>query len=144
MSGPRKSSVFLVLLGGEVLAFLLCLAHARVQRAAAAPSLARVERVVAAVGLTDLALFTEARYTRHLSQADRHAAFQEHPVCLEHFPSGALAVPSRRPSEQLSEKAPTAGLPPEETAWLLERPLDCWSTPDAPHGRQEVHGTLDR
>jgi hypothetical protein len=36
--------------------------------------------------LTDPALFTEARYARHASQADRHAAFQDHPLALEHFP----------------------------------------------------------
>ena len=43
--------------------------------------------------LTDLALFTEARYTRHPSQADLHAAFQDHPLSLEHFPSGSLMPP---------------------------------------------------
>jgi hypothetical protein len=48
---------------------------------------------VAAWGLTDLALFTEARYTRHPSQADAHAAFQDHPGALEHFPTGALLAP---------------------------------------------------
>lgn len=43
--------------------------------------------------LTDLALFTEARYTRHPSQADFHAAFQDHPAALERFPSGSFAPP---------------------------------------------------
>ncbi|MDO9224681.1 MAG: hypothetical protein Q8M09_07650 [Pseudomonadota bacterium] len=52
--------------------------------------------------LTDPALFTEARYARHASQADRHAAFQDHPMALEHFPAGSLMPPpvapaSRRP-----------------------------------------------
>ena len=46
--------------------------------------------------LTDLCLFTEARYTRHLSQADVHAAFQDAPGALEHFPSGSLAEPPER------------------------------------------------
>ncbi len=54
----------------------------------------RVE-LVRSLGLTDLALFTEARYTRHLSQADRHSAFQDHPTALEHFPSGSLIAPPR-------------------------------------------------
>lgn len=45
------------------------------------------------LGLTDLCLFTDARYTRHLTQADRFAAFQDHPGALEHFPSGSLAGP---------------------------------------------------
>jgi hypothetical protein len=48
---------------------------------------------VAELGLTDLCLFTEARYTRHLSQADYHSAFQDHPLAFEHFPSGSLAAP---------------------------------------------------
>ncbi len=43
--------------------------------------------------LTDPALFTEARYARHVSQADRHAAFQDHPLALEHFPAGSLVPP---------------------------------------------------
>jgi hypothetical protein len=43
--------------------------------------------------LTDLALFNEARYTRHPSQADRHAAFQDHPMAMEHFPAGSLLPP---------------------------------------------------
>jgi hypothetical protein len=51
--------------------------------------------------LTDLALFTEARYTRHLSQADLHTAFQDHPMAFEHFPSGSLHAPPRllRPTD---------------------------------------------
>ncbi|MEW5726399.1 MAG: hypothetical protein AB1918_01095 [Pseudomonadota bacterium] len=49
--------------------------------------------LVAGLGLTDLALFTEARYTRHPSQADLHAAFQDHPFAFEHFPTGSLVAP---------------------------------------------------
>jgi hypothetical protein len=45
--------------------------------------------------LTDLCLFTEARYTRHPSMADLHSAFQDHPLALEHFPSGSLTTPPR-------------------------------------------------
>jgi len=52
-----------------------------------------LDRLVAALQLSDLALFTESRYTRHLSQADLHSAFQDHPGALEHFPSGSLAGP---------------------------------------------------
>jgi hypothetical protein len=46
--------------------------------------------------LTDLCLSSEARYTRHPSQADLHAAFQDHPMALEHFPSGSLIPPPPR------------------------------------------------
>jgi len=54
------------------------------------------EQLVGQLGLTDLALFTEARYTRHPSQADLHSAFQDHPMSLEHFPSGSLVSPPRQ------------------------------------------------
>jgi hypothetical protein len=47
-------------------------------------------------GLTDLCLFTEARYTRHPSQADFHSPFQDSPLSLEHFPSGSLMIPPYR------------------------------------------------
>lgn len=49
--------------------------------------------LVARLGLTDLALWTEARYTRHPSQADRFAAFQDFPSAIEHFPAGSIIAP---------------------------------------------------
>jgi hypothetical protein len=67
--------------------------HATLQRQADAPSIDRMAGVVRNLELTDLCLFTEARYTRHLSQADLHSAFQDHPVALEHFPAGSIAGP---------------------------------------------------
>jgi hypothetical protein len=51
---------------------------------------------------TDLAIWTEARYTRHPSQTDIFSAFQDCPSCLEHFPSGSILSPPphfRRPLE---------------------------------------------
>ena len=51
------------------------------------------KREVRELELTDLCLFTEARYARHLSQADLHSAFQDHPMAMEHFPSGSLVLP---------------------------------------------------
>ncbi len=74
-------------------AFLLSFADAwrlRTLRAALThESAVLVERL----GLTDPVLFTEARYTRHPSQADLQSAFQDHPVALEHFPTGSLIAP---------------------------------------------------
>lgn len=43
--------------------------------------------------LTDLSLWTEARYTRHPSQADFFTAFQDFPSSLEHFPAGSIIGP---------------------------------------------------
>ncbi len=53
----------------------------------------RGQELARAASLTDPALFTEARYARHASQADAHAAFQDHPMALEHFPAGSLMPP---------------------------------------------------
>jgi hypothetical protein len=53
----------------------------------------RRAELAAKLQLTDLALFTEARYTRHPSLADLHSAAQDHPLSLEHFPSGSLMPP---------------------------------------------------
>ena len=63
------------------------------QDSAAKQKLADKRALVEKYGLTDLALFTEARYTRHPTQADRHSPFQDHPAALDHFPSGALLPP---------------------------------------------------
>lgn len=51
------------------------------------------QSLVRELGLSDLSLFTEARYTRHPSQADRYSPFQDHPAALEHFPAGSLVLP---------------------------------------------------
>ncbi len=69
----------------------------RVQGVSAA-HLQQRARMVKELALTDLALFTEARYTRHLSQSDLHSAFQDHPMALEHFPSGSLYLPLQESS----------------------------------------------
>lgn len=45
--------------------------------------------------LTDLALWTEARYTRHPSQADWFTAFQDGPAAPDHFPAGTWVPPPR-------------------------------------------------
>ncbi len=50
-------------------------------------------RLTRALGLTDLALFTEARYTRHPAVADLFTPFQDAPLTVEHFPTGSLISP---------------------------------------------------
>ncbi len=91
----RKSDQWLMLMTCGLVLFGLSLVDSAWRRGEAQAGLARNAALVASLGLTDPALFTEARYTRHLSQADRHSAFQDHPGALEHFPSGALVPPSR-------------------------------------------------
>jgi hypothetical protein len=56
-------------------------------------------RLVQSLHITDLCLCTEASYTRHLSQADWFAPFQDHPLALEHFPSGSITSPPETGAE---------------------------------------------
>ena len=76
--------------------FLLTFADAAWLRSRRAPGVLSQAKLAKRLGLTDICLFTEARYTRHLSQADRHSAFQEYPGAFEHFPSGSLVSPPER------------------------------------------------
>ncbi|MEN8134513.1 MAG: hypothetical protein ABFS18_03120 [Thermodesulfobacteriota bacterium] len=46
--------------------------------------------VTAGLGLTDLCLATEARYTRHPAVSDLTTPFMDHPGAIEHFPSGSF------------------------------------------------------
>lgn len=89
----RKSDIFLSFIAVNALLLCLAFAHAHHRERADAPMLARVARTVGDLRLTDLCLCTEARYTRHLSQADWHASFQDHPFALEHFPAGSIMRP---------------------------------------------------
>ena len=50
-------------------------------------------QLVQAFELTDLSIWTGARYTRHLSQAYLFSAFQDSMGALERFPAGGLASP---------------------------------------------------
>ena len=89
----RKSSLALTLAGVGLLLIGLMFTHARLQRQADLSVIDAIAGVVGNLELTDLALFTEARYTRHPSQADLQSAFQDHPTALEHFPTGSIAGP---------------------------------------------------
>lgn len=89
----RKSDIFIVFIFLQLLIIALLFVDASVRSRLARPQLELRKQSVAVLGLTDLALFTEARYTRHPSMADRHTPFQDHPLALEHFPSGSLVAP---------------------------------------------------
>ena len=45
---------------------------------------------VAGLGLTDLCVATEARYTRNPAVSDSMAPFMDHPGAIEHFPTGSF------------------------------------------------------
>ena len=50
--------------------------------------------LVKALGLTDLALWSEPSYCRHPSQADLFAAHAIHPAALETYPPGSIVPPA--------------------------------------------------
>ncbi|MFA6282625.1 MAG: hypothetical protein WCT30_06290 [Desulfurivibrionaceae bacterium] len=58
-------------------------------------TLAQLEVATSSLGLTDLAVATEARYTRHPAASDAVAPFMDHPGAIEHFPTGAFWLPPR-------------------------------------------------
>jgi hypothetical protein len=85
----RALIVLLLAAGGFALTFVDAARLRQANEGAIAATAALVERLQ----LTDPVLFTEARYTRHPTQADLQSAFQDHPVALEHFPTGSLLPP---------------------------------------------------
>lgn len=91
----RRADAFLGLLLALAALGALAAVHAGAEARRLRPEQEARAELVRRLDLTDLCLFTEARYTRHPSQADRFAAFQDHPVALEHFPSGSLVPPRR-------------------------------------------------
>jgi hypothetical protein len=94
----RPSIIFFAFLG--VLAMvdsgLLLHRHVLETRTSAEAGMLRI--TVAGLGLTDLSLATEARYTRHPAICDTVVPFMDYPGALEHFPTGSFwAGPSVRP-----------------------------------------------
>ncbi len=79
------------------------LLHAGWRQKADQDTLESQRMMVGTLQLTDLCLFTDARYVRHLSQTDLHTPFQDHPGAQEHFPSGSLVSP---PSVLTNGKSP--------------------------------------
>lgn len=85
---------FLVLTGVLLLVLTALLISGEVRSRHFADTTApALKRLTASLGLTDLAIWTEARYTRHPSQADRFSAFQDLPGAFDHFPAGSIVTP---------------------------------------------------
>jgi hypothetical protein len=86
---PRGSTTVFAVWGGLFALLGGCLVHA----ACAPRDTAGAQALVARLGLTDIALLNEARYTRNPALADLHAPFQDGPGSFDHFPSGSLFSP---------------------------------------------------
>jgi hypothetical protein len=89
----HRSIQFLLFTAAILTIFLLLPLHARHRQLRPGGGSKLLTAQLRSLQVTDLCLATEARYTRHPAMADRHAPFQEHPLALEHFPSGALILP---------------------------------------------------
>jgi hypothetical protein len=86
----RKSDFFFSCLAAGAMLVCLMFLDAAVSQHYDMKWVKERREVVRVLMLTDLCLFTEARYTRHPAMADLNTPFQDHPMALEHFPSGAI------------------------------------------------------
>lgn len=91
----RKSDFFVLFIGTWLIVLLLTFIHASLAVKREIPNLRAKGELAKKLSITDLCLFTDARYTRHPSMADLSTPFQDHPMSLEHFPSGTAMVPPR-------------------------------------------------
>jgi hypothetical protein len=89
-----KSKLFILFTIGQLVLLLTLLLYSQIQ---SGPGLQRhiqpKQQLVARLGLTDFAIWTEARYSRHPSQADFFSAFQDFPSSPDHFPAGSIIAP---------------------------------------------------
>ena len=86
-----KSRIFLIITALQIVVLIALVIQSRmVLRARLADELPQKRELVKRLALTDLAIWTEARYTRHPSQADFFAPFQDGPSSPEHFPAGSV------------------------------------------------------
>ena len=108
--GTRKSHLFLGFLALCVVLLVLMFAHAAWRQRADRADRALRAHIVAHHGLTDLCLFTDARYTRNPVMADFNTPFQDSPLSLDHFPSGSvLGVPPHLESRAAQRRASQRG-----------------------------------
>ncbi|TAN44763.1 MAG: hypothetical protein EPN22_05285 [Nitrospirae bacterium] len=89
----RRPDRFLLYLGANLAIMAAMFAHSFVSTQNPEQVFAKKIELVKRYGLTDLCIFTEARYTRHPSQADLNTPFQDYPLSFEHFPSGSIIAP---------------------------------------------------
>jgi hypothetical protein len=92
-STRRRSNYAIAIIGLAGLLLVASLATAWKGRLGAEEALTANQRLVSRLQLTDICLFTEARFTRHPTQADLNTPFQAHPLSFDHFPSGSLIKP---------------------------------------------------
>jgi hypothetical protein len=99
----RKSTFFSLFILFNLFLLALVFVHSSFRQKADRIKLEEMMEMTRRLELTDLCLFTEANYTRHVTQADLHTPFQDGPFSLDHFPSGAM-VPPPEAIKRMNEK----------------------------------------
>ena len=89
----RPSHFFVFTFLGLILVNLVLFLHAGTARRQYNSQKNIMAIITAGLGLTDLCVSTEARYTRHPAVSDAVAPFMDHPGAIEHFPSGSFWAP---------------------------------------------------
>ena len=83
----RPSFILLTLLAVLCLVYAATAVRMESIRSVQVKTFLQMRPVVSFFGLTDLALSTEARYTRHPAVSDSVVIVMDHPGALDHFPS---------------------------------------------------------
>ena len=91
----RPSARLLTLLSIFCLVYGVVAVTAKNSRSEQDRTFLQMQTVVSYLGLTDLALSTEARYTRHPAVSDSLVISMDHPGALDHFPSTMFWAPIR-------------------------------------------------
>lgn len=91
----RPSVRLLTLLSIFCLVYVVVAVTAKNSRSEQDRTFLQMQTVVSYLGLTDLALSTEARYTRHPAVSDSLVISMDHPGALDHFPSTMFWAPIR-------------------------------------------------
>ncbi len=94
----KKYQIFIAVLLCELTVLVVLLFYASVQVADSKKQIVALRNLTRELQLTDLSVWTEARYTRNPSQADWFSPFQDFPSSVEHFPAGSLIEPPMRRS----------------------------------------------
>lgn len=93
----RPASVLLCLVATLLAIGAGLLVAGQARRDGMGENLPLLHTVTAALGLSDLCVATEARYTRHPAVSDPLVPFMDHPGAMEHFPTGSFWAPPGRP-----------------------------------------------
>lgn len=89
----RKSGIFFLFTLASLAILVVLYIHSLLAISGDSTSRNDKRALVKTLGITDLVLSTDARYTRHPSQADIFSAFQDYPGSIEHFPTGSVIPP---------------------------------------------------